>query len=238
MNCTFAIFDDNDNRVTSIPPGTYQVEISTPIMFKLVRPGGVGVDNIAPNDFTGCKGWVQFQITGPGVDWFTTLDSGCDAFQLLPPSSFKANATYTLQDLNQPAVTRTSLTVLGSGSPPIPKSPYTPTSGKGQTFSDLVGSGILKVRATLKGSLSPAGTPVLTNKGKNVSTLKAGRYKFVVTDENAKRGFTIQSVKADKPTYISGIRFVGKHSKTLVLKAGQWMYSSGLGKVHYFRVTS
>src|SRR6059058_1475882 len=76
MNCTFAIFDDAGKPVTSIPPGSYQLEVSTPIMFKLVRPGGVTVDNIAPNDFTGCKGWVQFQLSGPGVNLFTTLDSG------------------------------------------------------------------------------------------------------------------------------------------------------------------
>src|SRR5438094_2766863 len=85
MNCTFAIFDDVGRPVSAIAPGTYQVEVSTPIMFKLVRPGGVTVDNIAPNDFTGCKGWVQFQLTGPGVNPFTTLDSGCDAFLILPP---------------------------------------------------------------------------------------------------------------------------------------------------------
>src|SRR4051794_38266320 len=79
INCTFAIMDDQGRRVSSIAPGTYQVEVSTPIMFKLVVPNGP-TDQIAPNDFTGCKGWVQFQLTGPGVNLFTTLDAGCDAF--------------------------------------------------------------------------------------------------------------------------------------------------------------
>src|SRR5215510_2422790 len=40
MNCTFTLVDDFGKRVTSIPPGTYQIEVSTPVMFKLVRPGG------------------------------------------------------------------------------------------------------------------------------------------------------------------------------------------------------
>src|SRR5262245_40429075 len=90
MNCTFSIFDDNDRRVTSIAPGMYQIEVSTPTMFKLVVPGGPGVDYIAPNDYTGCKGWVQFQLSGPGVDLFTTLDFGCTAFQLLSAEDRKS----------------------------------------------------------------------------------------------------------------------------------------------------
>src|SRR5215210_6355473 len=59
MNCTFTIVDDFGRRVTSIAPGSYQIEVSTPIMFKLVVPGGPDVDHIAPNDFSGCRGWVQ-----------------------------------------------------------------------------------------------------------------------------------------------------------------------------------
>src|SRR6476659_5182676 len=140
MNCTFAIVDDRGNAVTAIAPGTYQVEVSTPIMFKLVRPGGVTVDNIAPNDFTGCKGWVQFQLTGPGVNVFTTLDTGCDAFLILPEQTFKANATYTATDLNQPSVAHESFSTLATGSPTIPKSPYGATSGKGTLHQDLVAS--------------------------------------------------------------------------------------------------
>src|SRR5438067_400409 len=114
MNCTFGIFDDAGRPVNTIAPGNYQIEVETPIMFKLVRPGGVSVDNIPASDFTGCKGWVQFQLTGPGVNLFTTLDTGCDAFLVLPEQTFKANATYTAQDLNQPAVAHASFTTLAS----------------------------------------------------------------------------------------------------------------------------
>src|SRR5262245_29886949 len=150
MNCTFTLVDDFGKHISSIPPGSYQIEVSTPIMFKLVRPGGVGVDDIAPNDFTGCKGWVQFQLTGPGVDLFSTLDSGCDAFLLLPAQNFKPGATYTFLDLNQPGVTRTTLTVDRDGSPQAPPSnPYTKTSGKGDKSSDLVGSARVPIIGTL-----------------------------------------------------------------------------------------
>ena len=130
-------------------------------MFKLVRPGGVTVDNIAPNDFTGCKGWVQFQLTGPGVSLFTTLDTGCDAFLILPQQTFKPNSTYTATDLNQPSVARASFTTLASGSPVSPKSPYGTTSGKGTAQQDIVGSAAVK--ATLSGSVAPTGLPALKN---------------------------------------------------------------------------
>src|SRR5262249_59441274 len=74
MNCTFSIVNDSGQPVTQIPPGTYQVMVTTPIMFKLVVPGGPGVDNMAPGDMTGCHGWVQFSLTGPNVNLSTTLD--------------------------------------------------------------------------------------------------------------------------------------------------------------------
>ena len=122
MNCTFGIFDDQGHPVSSIAPGSYQVEVETPVMFKLVRPGGVSTDNIAANDFTGCKGWVQFQLTGPGVNIFTTLDSGCDAFLILPEQTFKPNSTYTA--LIAQRITKDGNT----NSPPEAMAPRTPYS--------------------------------------------------------------------------------------------------------------
>jgi hypothetical protein len=236
MNCTFGIFDDNHRRISSIAPGTYQVEVSTPIMFKLVVPGGPDVDHIAPNDFTGCKGWVQFQLTGPGVDLFSTLDSGCDAFLLLPAQNFKANATYTFQDLNQPNVTRTALTVLATGTPTQPTSPYSATTGKGSTFADLVGSAIAKaLRGSLTATITANGKPVLLRGGKTISSLKAGRYRFVVVDQSPNRAFTIES--KGKTLSLTGNRFVGKRSVTVLLKAGDWTYSAGVGKGRLFTVT-
>jgi hypothetical protein len=238
MNCTFSIVDDAGKPVTSIAPGTYQVEVSTPIMFKLVRPGGVTVDNIAPNDFSGCKGWVQFQLTGPGVNLFTTLDTGCDAFLILPQQTFKASSTYTATDLNQPSVARASFSTLASGSPTIPKSPYGTTSGKGTVQQELVGSAARSaVRATLTGALSARAKPTLMNKGKAVSILKAGRYRFAITDQDAKASFILEAVNGGTVKNLTTAPFVGKHSVTLNLTAGRWMYYANRGKAYYFLVT-
>jgi hypothetical protein len=238
MDCTFSIVDDYGKHVNSIPPGTYQIEVSTPIMFKLVRPGGVGVDNIAPNDFTGCKGWVQFQLTGPGVSLFSTLDSGCDAFLLLPAQNFKAGSTYTFQDLNQPAVTRTTLSVDDKGSPSAPPTnPYTKTSGKGDKSVDPIGMNRLPTLGTINAMIGRNGALSMTKKGKSVLTLKTGKYRFIVTDLSAKGGFTVEPVEG-KPKSLSSIKFTGKLSKGVLLKPGRWMYHSGSGRTYYFLVTN
>src|SRR5579862_2244660 len=101
-NCTFSVFNDAGQPVTSFAPGKYQVDVTTPIMFKLLVPGGPSGETIAPNDYTGCKGWVQFQMTGPGINVFTTLDSGCDSNDVVGAWTFQPSSTYTLEDLNQP----------------------------------------------------------------------------------------------------------------------------------------
>lgn len=239
MNCTFGIFDDQGHPVSSIAPGSYQVEVETPVMFKLVRPGGVSTDNIAANDFTGCKGWVQFQLTGPGVNIFTTLDSGCDAFLILPEQTFKPNSTYTAQDLNQPTVAHASFSTLASGTPVAPKSPYGTTSGKGTLQQDLVGSesGKSAIKGTLTGALTPRGKLTLSSKGKLVSIVKAGRYKFSITDQSAKASFTLEAVNGGTVKDLTTAPFVGKHTVTVQLSAGRWMYYSNRAKASYFLVT-
>ena len=238
MNCTFSIVDDYGRHVTSIAPGNYQVEVSTPVMFKLVRPAGPDSPDIPANDFSGCKGWVQFQLTGPGVSLFTTLDSGCDAFLLLPAQAFKPGATYTFQDLNQPAATRTTLSIDTSGTPtPPPTNPYTKTSGKGDKSVDPIGMNRLPVIGTIDASLGKNGKLSLTKKGKSVLTLKTGKYKFLVSDLSNKGGFILEPVEGH-PKNLSGAKFTGKLTKGEVLKPGRWMYHSGSGKSYYFLVTN
>lgn len=242
MNCTFTIHDDDGKRVTSIAPGDYQIELSSPIFFGLVVPGGESAHpNLAPNDFYGCRGAIKFQLTGPGVDLYSTLDEGCDAFELHSAQTFRPNSTYIFQDLWQPSVTRTALST-GVGAPTPPATPYNPTSDKGQTFADEVGKNIqkalgVKLAGTLNGGVSAVGKPTLTRQGKTVSALKAGRYKITVVDATSKRGFMIQKL-GKKSVNVTTTTFVGTKSGIVTLKAGEkWMYTSGLGKAYSFRVT-
>jgi hypothetical protein len=235
MNCTFTITDDSGKRVTSIPPGDYQVDVNTPVLFGYLDPkvGGCNGDGY---------GYVNFQLTGPGIDLTTTIDAGCETDYLFPPTTFKASSTFTAQEMSQPSVTRSVFTTLASGSPAIPtKNAYTPTSGKGTTSQDIVGSGIsAAVRGTLTGTLNATGKPTLTSKGKTVSTLKAGRYVFAITDNDPKASFILvihqTGYLAPKPTNLTGVEFVGKQRKIVTLKTGTWMYYAGGGRFYHFHV--
>ena len=117
QNCTFTMTDDAGNAVGAIAPGTYQVEVQTPGDFGAVDLNGI-------TDMTACRGFVQFQLTGPGVSIETTLDDGDSDFALAT-GVFRPNATYTAVDENQPSVARVVFTTNGStaGPPPVTTAP-------------------------------------------------------------------------------------------------------------------
>ena len=231
MNCTFTILDDSGKTVSTIPPGSYQVEVRTPVAFGTVPLSSYGV-----TDMTACKGMPQFQLTGPGINLSTTMTAGCQS-DLTFPETFQPSATYTAVDNNQPSIARATLTTLASGTPTTPAATYGAKTSTAQTSTDLVGSGVIPFRGTLTATLSANGKPSLTKKGKAISTLLVGRYTFAITDHDPNGGFTILGPTKVKTT-LTGVKFVGKHSATVVLKAGRWMYLSGLGQIHYFVVTS
>jgi hypothetical protein len=236
MNCTFSIVNDSGQPVTQIPPGTYQVMVTTPIMFKLVVPGGPGIDDMAPGDMTGCHGWVQFSLTGPSVNLSTTLDVGCDSNLLLPPTTFKPGSTYVAVDNNQPSVTRTTFTTAASGTPPAPTStPYDATSGKGDVQQSLMASG--SVLADLSGGVSSSGLVSLLNRGHAVKSLPAGKYRFTIVDKDTKGGFSILGPKSTKVSTLTGPGYVGRRTVTLNLTTGRWVFYSNVGKQSTFMVS-
>lgn len=233
MNCTFSMSDDSGAPITSIPPGTYQIEVLTPVMFRLVD-----VQGRAANDFTGCKGWVQFQLTGPGVDLQTTLDAGCATLALLPATAFKPGATYVAQDMNQPSVAKFSFTTLTSGSPPVVTNPSGTGNGKGIGSVDVVGSGLgTKTQGTLAATLTSSGKSLLTSRGRAVSSVAPGLYRIVVTDEDGKGSFTLRKVGATTGKHLTGGPFVGKHAVTVQLSPGRWMYWAGAATPKTFVVS-
>ncbi len=233
--CTFTVVNDAGQPVTSIAPGKYELDVSTPIMFRLLVPGGPSGN---PNDFTGCKGYVQFQMTGPGVSAFTTLDSGCSSDNVIGTWTLQPSATYTLEDLNQPSVTKMTITTLAGGTPQLPTtSPYDTTSGKGTISSDIVGSAV-RPQGTLVVVLNPSGKLTLTQEGKPVTKLPTGRYIFALTDKDTKGGFVILGPKAHTPKKLTSAAFVGRKSATVMLTTGRWAFISGLDQIHFFAVTA
>ena len=68
-NCTFTITGDSGAAVTTLAAGSYQLLVQTPGDFgTFVYAGG--------SDMTDCQGMAQFQLSGPGLLYATTLDDG------------------------------------------------------------------------------------------------------------------------------------------------------------------
>ena len=234
MNCTFGVTDDSGKKVSSIAPGTYQVYVTTPQVFANVDLTGI-------SDMTACKSFTQFQLTGPGVSLFTTLQDGDEDKDLLK-ATFAANSTYTMVDLNQPSVARAVITTTATGSASSPTGPSTSAGGtspsaKGSTQSSLVGSAVVPFRGKLAATVDAAGKLSLTTKGKPVATLKAGLYTFTVVDKSATSGFEIQRLKAGATT-LTSVAYKGTHVASITLKAGQWTFFSPGGHKNYFIVSA
>jgi hypothetical protein len=232
MNCTFQFENDSGQVVSSIPPGNYEVDVRTPIAFGTVPLIGI-------TDLTACHGQPMFQMTGPGVNIFTTMTSGCSV-DLLFPETFQPNGSYVAQDNNQPSVTRQTLTVLGSGAPATPP-PITISGATSSQSGDIVGSGIVGsgtsgTHLTLSAAVGSTGKPTLMLNGRPVTKLKSGRYTFSITDNDAKVGFTLLGPTWKTPSNLTGAK-VGKSSRTLTLGAGRWTYYTNLQNVRYFVVT-
>ncbi len=79
----------------------------------------------------------------------------------------------------------------------------------------------------------------LSSGGSPVAKLKAGRYKITVADKSPARSFVVQA-KGRSAVTISGVSFVGNHSVTLTLTAGQWSFytSAGVKSASSFTVTA
>jgi hypothetical protein len=238
MNCTFAITDDDGKRVSSIPAGTYQVHVASVVVFAVVDLSGI-------DDFTACKGFVQFQLTGPGVSLFTTLQDG-DEDKDYFKETFHGGGTYAAVDLNRPAVARAVFTATaGSGSANAPASPYVPSASatKPTASTDIVGSArkTYPFRGTLSASVDAAGKLKLLHNGRSVDSLKEGKYTTRVADRSKNAGFYFKLLNKNGAVVSSvtatTIPFVGNRTTTLTLKKGQWGFTAaGNGKKTLFIV--
>jgi plastocyanin len=80
---------------------------------------------------------------------------------------------------------------------------------------------------TLKGVVGPGYTIKLTKGGKKIKSLKAGKYKFVVSDKSSFHNFTVEREKPSKPTiekHVTGTGFTGKKTMVITLKPGSWSF--------------
>ena len=80
---------------------------------------------------------------------------------------------------------------------------------------------------TLKGVVGPGYSIKLTKGGKRVKSVKAGKYRFVITDKSTFHNFTVEREKPSKPTiekHVTGTGFTGKKTMVITLKPGSWSF--------------
>jgi hypothetical protein len=229
MTCTFSIVGDNGAPISTIPPGRYQIVVSSPQGFAEPDLSGVADPNYA------CGGSLSFRLTGPGVSLHTTLEDGDAAADQLT-ATFQVG-TYTAFEDRRPTVARLVFSVAGGaastggGTSPSSTPSTQPTTKPANTAST---SGL---RGTLMGSVTTAGKLVLRLNGKAVTSLRAGRYKITVLDETSKSGFLIQKLGKNATT-VTSKPFLGRNSILITFNAGKWFYFSPAAKKTGFTVTA
>ncbi|HEX3268438.1 MAG TPA: hypothetical protein VHQ98_10690 [Gaiellaceae bacterium] len=76
---------------------------------------------------------------------------------------------------------------------------------------------------TLKGVVGPGYTVKLTMNGKKVKSLKAGKYKFAVTDKSDFHNFKVEWEKGGHfAKQVTTTPFTGSKSAVITLKPGSW----------------
>ena len=173
-DCTFTFRNDAGKTVHTILPGDYQVVVAT--------SGTYG--DYYVSDQTGlraCKGYVEFRLTGPGVNLTSTLDYGDSSGEILA-ATFKPGGTYTLQDDHNVAGTKRTFTVATSGSVTV------------------------ALRGVLLATVSAKGELALTRNDKAVSSLEQGKWTLSVRDDSKTSGFTLQQL-AKSPVAVTNGSF-------------------------------
>jgi len=179
----------------------------------------------------------MFHLTGSGVDMSSDL-LPCENPREIYTITLRPSSTYVYEDGRHPELSRVVFTTSASGSSSDTASSTAGHSAVGYSGlvsnTDLLGS--KTVLGTLAGTVNGSGL-TLTSKGKNVSLIREGRYRIAVDDRTSKRGFTL--AKADKkPVDLTRPAFVGKHTVTLNLTPGRWLFYSASGAKRSFTVVA
>jgi hypothetical protein len=179
----------------------------------------------------GCFTLPTFHLTGPAVNIVSNMteaqgQKNASGIDLLPGS------TYLWSVDTAPGVVHTFVTSAQvEGSPPSAALSGGSSSGRGKpvTSQDIVGSAVAPSRGTLTAAVNVAGKLSVAYRGRSFSSLRAGKYTIVVTDDSSSHGFVLQKLPRSART-ISGPGFTGKRKVSVNLTAGKWLFTDGAGK--------
>jgi hypothetical protein len=182
----------------------------------------------------------MFHLFGPGVNVSSEL-LPCENPAPVNTVMLQPSSTYVYEDSRHPDLARVVFSTSAGGSSADTAGsaggPSTAKSTGSVGNSSVVGSGIRKLRGTLIGTIDSAGHAALSRSAKRVATLTAGRYKITIDDRTPKLGFAIARLHGP-PVVLTGSSFVGRHTVTVTLSAGRWLFYSSTGAKHDFNVVA
>jgi plastocyanin len=77
---------------------------------------------------------------------------------------------------------------------------------------------------TLRATVGPGFSIKLTSAGKRVASLKAGTYKFVVSDRSAEHNFVLERESGQLERTLTAVSFIGTKTVTIKLTKGIWKF--------------
>jgi hypothetical protein len=178
----------------------------------------------------GCANVPYFTLKGPGENIVDNMDGG-ELSTNQYNAYFQPNSTYSWHsDVDTTVVYTFATNGTVVGSPPAtvgPKGLSSSNHGTAQSVNPL-GGNATAFQGTIHASVSPSGKVLLTFKGKNVSSLKAGSYDVAVVDSSASSGLLLQKIK--RIVTLTGLKFTGKHTGKVNLTAGKWLVMPRVGQ--------
>lgn len=95
----------------------------------------------------------------------------------------------------------------------------------GALLLSTVAFGRTAATKTLKGKVGPSFTISLKQNGKKVKKLKAGTYKFVISDKASIHNFTLEQERGGKfEKDLTSVSYTGTKTVKVKLKKGKWKY--------------
>ena len=183
----------------------------------ITRAQGDIFGNLFPGDVASDLGGNQFNKDpqlGPlhdngGPTETMALDANSSAIDAIPASSGLCPAT------DQRGVTRPQGPACDIGALEV-ELPQATTGAA---------SAISKTGATLNGTVGPGFTITLKSGGKQVKTLKAGSYSFVIADKASIHNFVLEKKKGGTfEKELTSVGFMGTKTVKIKLTPGQWEF--------------
>ena len=232
--CTFTVVNDAGQPVTSIAPGQYELDVTTPILFRMLAPGGPG----EPERLHRLQGVCPVPDDGAGCERLLDARQRLQLGQRHRHLDASTELDLHTRGLEPAGRTKMTITTLAGGTPQLPTTePLRRDVGEGHTLDGPDRIERARPRRP-RGEARDERQAHADAERQAGLKLRSGRYSFAIADRDRKGGVSLQvNVKDVAATELSGKAFVGTKKTTVVLSAGRWTVSAAGSRAYTLTVT-